>query len=267
MGGIQGTLLRVIAYRCPERHESDFTCHTDVLVGCQSGTEDFILPIGGLLWILVEHGLCRITQRSPQRILPKSSFTEFIRPHDLHPFVRVFDSKRTCIIYLDTVLRTFLGGDDDYPVRCTRTIDSSGTGILQHSKGFNVIRIDGCQGIGCTRSRIIGYRNPVNYNQRIVTGIQGSATTNADTASRSRLTVACRYIQTRHFPLNQFLGRSYRSLVHVFGFNGHDRAAQVVFLDRAITDDHQFFQLLRIVTQRDVHDRLGRQFLCLITNE
>ena len=170
-------------------------------------------------------------------------------------------------MHLDTVLHTFLGSDDDDPVRCTRTIDSRGTGILQHRKGFDVIRIDGGQGIGCARGRIIGYRNPVYHNQRVVAGIQGSTATDADAASCSRLTVACRYIQARHFPLNQFLRRSYRSLVHVFGLDGHDRTAQVILLDRAITDDHQFLQLLRIVTQRNVHDRLGRQFLCLITNE
>ena len=69
MGSIQGTLFGIIPYRCTERKKSHLTSYTDVLVGCQARTEDFILPTGGLFGVLVDHGLCRIAQGRTQRIL------------------------------------------------------------------------------------------------------------------------------------------------------------------------------------------------------
>ena len=134
-------------------------------------------------------------------------------------------------MYLDTVLRSLFGGDNDDSIRGSGAIDSRSRSILQNRKGFDVIRIDSGQGIGSTWCSIIGYRNPVNHNQRVVTGIQGSAPTDTDATPRSWLTVSCRYIQSRHLALNQFLRRGNRSLVHVFGFDSHHRAAQIVFLD------------------------------------
>ena len=113
------TLFRIVSHRSTERHKTHLTAHTDVLVGRQARTEDFVLPIGRLSGILINHGLCRIAQCRALRILAEGGFTELVGSHHLHPLVRVFHRKGSGIMYLDTVLRTLLGSDDDHTVRCS----------------------------------------------------------------------------------------------------------------------------------------------------
>ena len=170
-------------------------------------------------------------------------------------------------MYLDAVLCSLLGSDDDDPVRGTRAVNGRSRSILQHGEGLDVVGIDGGQGIGSARCGIIRHRNPVNHNERIVAGVERSTATDADTAPGSGLSVGRRYMQPRHLALYQLLWRGDGSFIQFLGLESNDRAAQVVLFDRAIADDHYFVQLFGIVTQGDVHHGLGWQFLCLIADE
>ena len=254
MGSAQRTFLIIETQRCTERQESHFTGYTDILIGSQSHVEDLVLPIGRLFGILANHGSCCITQSCSRWILLGYCPTEFIRFHYLYPLVRVLHGIGTGIVHLDSVLTPLLGSNDNHPIRSPRAEDGRCRSVLQYGKCFNIVRVDGCQGIGSSRCCIVGYRYTVDNNQRVVRGVQRSPTTDTQSTSGSRLSIAGRNIQSRHFPLNQFLWRSNRPFVHILGLDGHYRTTQVVLLYRAITDDYYLVELFRIFFQYHIHD-------------
>ena len=208
-----------------------------------------------------------IAQRGALWVLGSHRFAELAGLHHFYPLIGIANGKRTGILHLHPVLGPLLGGDDDDPVGSSRPVDGGSRGILQHGKGFDVVGIDGGQGVGCARSGVVAHRYPVDDNQRVVAGIERSPTTDADAASGSRLTIGCRDIKPRYTALYQLLRRGDGSLVQFVGLDGHHGTAQVVLLHRAIPDDHYFVQQFRIFFQDDVHEGLCRQFLGLIAHE
>ena len=194
MGSTQRTFLIIETQRCTERQETHFTGYTDILVGSQSHVEDLVLPIGRLFGILANHGSCCITQSCSRWILLGYCPTEFISFHYLYPLVRVLHGIGTGIVHFDSVLTPLLGRNDNHPIRSPRAEDGRCRSVLQYGESFNIIRVDSCQGIGSSWCSIIGNRNAIDYNQRIVRGIQRSPTTDTQGTSGSRLSVAGRNI-------------------------------------------------------------------------
>ena len=67
---------------------------------------------------------------------------------------------------------TLLGGDDDYTVRTTATIDSGGRCILQHVEGLNVGGVNERQSVGKTLNALVVHGHTIDNDKWVVGGVQ-----------------------------------------------------------------------------------------------
>ncbi len=107
--------------------------------------------------------------------------THVVRLHDVLP--------RACLnrsVDLGIALLTSFGSNENYPVGGLRSVDGGGGGILQYLDGLDILGIDVVQ----RRVLIVGVvvktdLNPVHNIERIVSGVDGTVSTDIDFKSGS----------------------------------------------------------------------------------
>ena len=103
--------------------------------------------------------------------------------------------------------RTFLGGDDDYTVGATRTVERSSRSVLQNGCRSDVTRVDGRD------VALILYT--IHDVQRRCGGVDRADTTDTDTCVGTRLSAGVNDLYTSHLA-----SQSFRQLRRAFLVNG-----------------------------------------------
>ena len=98
---------------------------------------------------------------------------EFVIAHHIRQFGTCLYGVSRAESKLQFVRTSFLGSDQDNPVGCARTIDSCGGCVFQNGHALNIVRVDEAKEIAVvTTDTSLFQRNTVQYNQRVVAGIQ-----------------------------------------------------------------------------------------------
>ena len=106
--------------------------YTYIMIGTESRTEDFILPVG--------RGFTqRIGLKAVFAKLLDYKITKVFRLHHINRIRFRTDRERTTVVYLHASRLSFLSGNDNDTIGSTRTVDSSSRGIFQNRKRLDVI--------------------------------------------------------------------------------------------------------------------------------
>ena len=132
--GFDDTILVSVAERHTERGFNGFYLarHRNILLRAECGTIYLILPIG---ICRTELRICRHTCHGGNKCF------KFIGSQHIEAVGRGAYRIAARIIYSQAVA-TFLGGDNNHTIRCTRTVDGGSRSIFQHGERFNIIGID-----------------------------------------------------------------------------------------------------------------------------
>src|SRR5690606_6506543 len=95
--------------------------------------------------------------------------------------------------YAGFTLGSLFGGDHQYPVGTSRTINGRRSSVFQDRNTFDILGVEGRKYVG-----MLG-RHAVNYDQGVGAVLAGrSCTTKTDTHVKTRLTVDRSHLDTRH---------------------------------------------------------------------
>ena len=140
--------------------------YTYIMIGTESRTEDFILPVG--------RGFTqRIGLKAVFAKLLDYKITKVFRLHHINRIRFRTDRERTTVVYLHTSRLPFLSGNDNDTIGSTRTVDSSSRGIFQNRKRLDVIGMNCRERVAHTLDLGVIDRHSVNNDQRIVAGRHG----------------------------------------------------------------------------------------------
>ena len=140
--------------------------------------------------------------------------------------------------YLRLAAFSFLGGDDDDAVGCTRTVDGSRRGILEDGHRLDVLRVNHRQGVGSAGVALVGHGHAVDHDKRVVGGGKRGAAADADVGVACGVTSVGRYRHTRAGAYKEVLcGCRYAGL-HIVGSHDRHRSGGVRFFYRTVSDHH-----------------------------
>ena len=127
----------------------------------------------------------------------------------LHSFgyVRPTTVHRECNFHFLRASMTGLRRNHDHTVGGTATIDRSRRSVFQNLHAFNIVR---------SQEVNIGHGHSIHYIQRIIAGIHGCGTTNANHHPRTGLTVRLNYRHTGGFALHRLSCRDNRQFLQIF---------------------------------------------------
>ena len=229
-----------------ERHILHTTRHGYVIIKRQSGAIDFFLPIGvvELLLSIFHHTQGFVGVRTFSIVGLHELYKLIPRHHLLHTALLV-DRHTSVVAHLQlSTFAAFLGGDDDYTIRTTATIDSSCRSIFKHREALNVSRVYHREGVRKTLHTLVVHGQTVDNDQRIIRSIQRRTTTNADGCTSTRSTATCGNVHTGNFTLDHVLCIHHKTLILFIGLNGCHRTCHIVLLGNTITDDNSFTETI-----------------------
>ena len=246
------------------RQESGSTTDAQVVVLRDCGAEHFVLPI----CVGIAKSTVSLRIFAPE-ILDYVAISACIK--HIPSATSLIDIHIGREVDLRFAFLTFLGGDDDYTVRCTRTIDSGSWSILEDSHRFDVVRRNHCQGVWHTLHAGTVDGHTVNHNQRVVVGVQRRTTTHTDSSACLRVTAAGCYNHTRRFTNQKVLCRRSKTGFNLVRLNHRDWTRCIFFLHNTVTDGYDFLKNHAARWQLDCNvrftiDRNGSGLIAYITN-
>ena len=149
----------------------------------------------------------------------------------------------------------------------TGTIDGCSRSIFQYRKRFNIFWVHQRKPIRHTLDTVVIDGQPVNYNQRIIAGIQGRASTDTDLCTSTRSTVIGNHTHTSYLSSQHILCIGSNTLTQFIWLDGSHRTGSVIFLHRAITNHHHIIQHFRIILKCHIHCSCRRKLLSFITDK
>ena len=137
------------------------------------------------------------------------------------------------------------GGNQNHTVGSTRTIDRSGSGILQHRHRSYIAGVD--QGnrvhtVGKSAYITAFHGNTVDHIQRVVTGADRTGSAHPNRSHRSRLPVARRNRHTGHFTGKHLVHRSLGDRSQIITIDSRDRTGFGLLPYRLVTYHHDIVQ-------------------------
>ena len=155
----------IITYRHTERPvPGNLSGNAQIVVRAESVLINLIVPIRAGC---SQESLLRRSSLCPNRV------HKLVVAQHIRQFGTCLNGVGSAECDLQFVRSPFLGSDKDYPVGCTRAVDSGGRSIFQNSHAFNVVRVDEAQEVSVVAAdTALFQRNTVQYNQRVVAGIQ-----------------------------------------------------------------------------------------------
>ena len=162
---------------------------------------------------------------------------------------------------------SFLGGNHDYTVGTTRTIDSRGRHILQDFDALDVGRIQERHGIersigspciGAGSSGVVIDNEAIDNVKRFVTTRDGVASTDADGAGSTRLSATRGHVNTSYGALQHALHRRDILVEQFFAHRGDTGGEFLTFLHAITHNDY----LTEAVAAR--HKLYFQRFLSII---
>ena len=140
------------------------------------------------------------------------------------------------VLNCDSAFLTLLGGNEDYTVCSTSTIDGSRSGILQYVDALNVVRVQAVQAIvGSTRNDSVD-----NEQWRRLT--DGSHTTDVHLESLARLSRALCDVHTGSLALQCSQGVRRVHLRNVFTLHRNVGTSEQLLLLNTIADNNHLFE-------------------------
>ena len=163
--GLQDTIAVGVAHRHTERQPVAHRTHSlEVMVGADSSTEEFLLPIGVLIAHLAHHLV--VTAVALEDVLNQAAVL-ITREHvDVLTACGYGDTTVVAHSYLAT--DALLRGDDNDAIRSTATIDSGSRSILQHGERLDIVRVNRAQNIANTTDTSVIHINTIEDDQRVV---------------------------------------------------------------------------------------------------
>ena len=149
---------------------------------------------------------------------------------------------------LGLTLGSFLCGDEHNTVRCTGTINSTGSSILEHLDTLDVVRV---QEIDAASRETI-------YNVEGLGVVDGTDTTDTDLCTGIRSTGALDNRNTGGHTLQDIVHTGLSGGLEVLGGDAGNGGGHHRFLLHTITDDDGLFQHLGIVLEDDSQCLIGR---------
>ena len=151
----------------------------------------------------------------------------------IYAFRNLVYAEVTAVVNLQRlILTTMLGGDDDHTITSTRTVDGTGSGILQNLDGLNII-----SGEVTDRST---HWHSIDNIKRCGTS-KSTDTTNTHRWIGTRLTIG-RDLYTRNLTLKHGGDIGVGYLLQLVGIDNGNRAGQVGLLLSTITDNDNLIQ-------------------------
>ena len=211
---------------------------------CRGGRlEHFLLPVGSLAHRL---NLCFCESRFRQCVgVYQVDVVEpgpLLRIHKVEPLDLVLHTALDIVLDLGLAGLSLLGGDQDYTVCSTATVDGRCRCILEDFEGFDVVSVDG-GGAG---------RNTVDDVQRVITTLDGVDTTDTDGIVTFRATGVLRNHDSRNTSLKGVNRIGYRIGGKFFRLDMRDRTGEVATAHRTVTDDNCILKSLDIVLEDDI---------------
>ena len=150
-------------------------------------------------------------------------------------------------VYLQIALLSLLGSDDDDTIGCTGTIDGCRRSILQHGHALDIRWVDHTEEVAAvTRNTTLLQWHAIEYDKRVVAGVQRGTTTHTDGTTRRGRTTVRHDLHTRNLTIDQLLWRRNKTLVEVLCLHRSHGTSQVALACSTITDNHDIGKRLAI---------------------
>ena len=249
LGRPEGSLLAQIASRNAVRQPFVSAIETYVVLLCEGGLEDLVVPVGRSITKLCSE--C-VTGSCPDRVCLGYEGSILVSGHDIQTVGILAKAEAAVIGNLRLSGDTLLGRNDDNAVGSAGSIDGSRRSILEDSETLDIIGIDSFERVGHTLTTIDCKRNAIDNDERVIRCLQGCGTTDSDCRSATWTAIPRDNLQTCDLTLEHVLGRYDRSAVKLLGLDRSDRSGHIILLDGTVTDDNDVIEEFAIL--HDGHD-------------
>ena len=189
----------------------DIAGYREVLLGAERGAIDFVLPVG----VCIAEFSIRGDTGHCGDILAELVGSEHVEllGNRTHGIVATISDL--------SAVATLLGGDNDYTIRCTRTVDCSSRSIFEHGESLDVLRVDRADDVACALDSRVIHRHTVDNDKRVVACREAGAATNAYCSALARSSGARHHVYTCHLTHESVLSRHAVTLVKLIGLDSH----------------------------------------------